>query len=334
MASKLPPVDRVRAEGARKVPASEVAKVFKQEIADTLSRMTGAKPKLVGLLANDDPASRQYAEMTAKTLQKDGLLYELRQVEQEKLESALEEANADDNVHGIMIYFPVFGDKPCFHGPKHDDFLRDCISPTKDVEGMCHFYRQALYRNQREIGVGHTGKCVLPCTPLAVVKFLEHLGTYDTSLPAGDRLSQKTVTIVNRSEVLGRPLAAMLANDGATVNSIDIDSTYIFKQGKLLQCTASTEELVRQSDVVVLGVPVATYKLDASWVEEGAIVINVSFHKNVDEETLLATRPGVTYVPAVGQVTISMLERNLLRCYSNFNTNVGKLRFGVVLDCK
>lgn len=149
---------------------------------------------------------------------------------------------------------------------------------------MCHFYRQALYLNRRTVGNGHTGKCILPCTPLAVVKFLEHLGAYNPSLPTGDRMKQKTVTIVNRSEVLGRPLAAMLANDGATVHSIDVDSTYIFQRGALSSTESSAEALVRRSDVVVLGVPSESYKLDVSWVKEGAIVINVSFHKNVDEE--------------------------------------------------
>jgi methylenetetrahydrofolate dehydrogenase (NAD+) len=321
-----------RAEGARKIPADEVAKVFQQAIQDDLASLpSGVVPKLVGLLANSDPASRKYAEMTGRTLQRDGLAFELREVPQDQLELALAAANKDDNVHGIMIYFPIFGAQPCFHGPNHDDFLRDCISPCKDVEGMCHFYRQNLYLNQRTIGDGHTGKSVLPCTPLACVKFLEHLGAYDSSLPVGDRLNDKIVTIVNRSEVLGRPLAAMLANDGAVVNSIDIDSTYIFQRGSLVNATESTETLVRRSDVVVLGVPSAGYKLDPSWVKEGAIVINVSFNKNIDEEALLSTRPGVKYVGAVGKVTIAMLERNLLRCYRNFNTPVGKLRFGVVL---
>jgi methylenetetrahydrofolate dehydrogenase (NAD+) len=62
-----------------------------------------------------------------------------------------------------------------------------------------------------------TQKCVLPCTPLAVVKALEHLHAYDPSLPEGNRLRGKKVTVINRSEVVGRPLAAMLANDGAQV---------------------------------------------------------------------------------------------------------------------
>lgn len=324
--------EKVRAEGARKVLADEVAGVFKQEITDGLASLPdGVRPKLVGLLANDDPASRKYAEMTGRTLQKDGFSFELREVKQEDLEVELEKANSDNDVHGIMIYFPIFGAKPCFHGAHHDNFLRDCISPTKDVEGMCHFYRHALYLNQRSIGNGHMGKCILPCTPLACVKFLDHLGAYDKDLPLGERLNGKKVTIVNRSEVLGRPLAAMLANDGALVYSVDIADTYIFEKGKLTVTEASTESLVRESDVVVLGVPSDSYKMDPSWVKEGAIVINVAFSKNINEEELLSTRPRVAYVGAVGKVTIAMLERNLLRCYKNFNTSVGKLEFGVVL---
>merc|ERR1719161_2253913 len=116
-----------------------------------------------------------------------------------------------------MIYYPVFGSRPCFHGGSMDDYLRDTVAIEKDVEGLCHFYRRSLYRNRRYVDEGRTKQCVLPCTPL----------------PVGNRMSGKTVAIVNRSEVVGRPLAAMLANDGATVYSVDIDSVHIFTRGRL-----------------------------------------------------------------------------------------------------
>ena len=74
-----------------------------------------------------------------------------------------------------------------------------------------------LLHAQRYVDDAKTQKCVLPCTPLAVVKALEHLEAYDPALPEGNRLRGKKVTVVNRSEVVGRPLAAMLANDGAQV---------------------------------------------------------------------------------------------------------------------
>ena len=67
----------------------------------------------------------------------------------------------------------VFGAETSFDGGSMDDFLRDSISPEKDVEGLCHTYRSNLYRNVRYMDAERTLKCLLPCTPLAVVKILE-----------------------------------------------------------------------------------------------------------------------------------------------------------------
>lgn len=311
----------VYAEGARKVNVDEVAQPFQKEIQEATALLPAdSRPKLVALLANSDPAAAKYAEWTARTFRRDGLDFELRQVGTEELEQALEAANKDRAVHGIMIYYPVFGTRPSFHGGSYDDSLRDTVSLCKDVEGLCHFYRRTLYRNQRFVDAEQARKCVLPCTPLAVVKILEHLGAYDPQLPVGDRLRGRVATVVNRSEVVGRPLAAMLANDGATVYSVDIDSTYVFRRGQVepVAATSSTQDLVRESDVVVLGVPSDKYKMEPSWIKEGAIVVNVASHKNIDEAALLSTRKGVRFVPQVGKVTIAMLERNLLRLYTNF----------------
>jgi methylenetetrahydrofolate dehydrogenase (NAD+) len=153
---------------------------------------------------------------------------------------------------------------------------------------------------------------------------MEHFEVYDNSLPVGERLAGKTVAVVNRSEVVGRPLAAMLANDGATVYSVDIDSLYIFRRtagrGHLEMPPSGTtaETALRSSDIVVLGVPSPSYSLPVSWVKENAVVINVASHKNVDEKSLLAERPGVRYMGQVGKITVGMLERNLLRLYENF----------------
>jgi methylenetetrahydrofolate dehydrogenase (NAD+) len=189
---------------------------------------------------------------------------------------------------------------------------------------MGHFYRRCLYKNQRFVDAECKKKCVLPCTPLAVVKILEHLQIYDATLPIGDRMGGKSVVVINRSEVVGRPLAAMMANDGALVYSIDISSIYIFRRGKLVVPDegVTQESAVRDADIVVLGVPSDKFKLDPSWVKEGAVVLNVASHKNIDEKLLLATRPGVKYVAQVGKVTVAMLERNLLRLYQNFTDEV------------
>mmetsp|Transcript_12142 Transcript_12142/g.26957 ORF Transcript_12142/g.26957 Transcript_12142/m.26957 type:complete len:331 (-) Transcript_12142:142-1134(-) len=313
------------APGSRKVLADEVAQPFRQEIRDAVAKMEGGVgPKLVGFLGNNDPAARQYAEWTAKAFAADSLRFELREVEELALEDELEKANADPEVHGIMIYYPVFGQRPSFFGGSHDDYLRDTVSAYKDVEGLGHYYRKALYRNQRFVDKEGSRKCVLPCTPLAVIKTLEHLEVYDSSLPVGERMKGKTATVVNRSEVVGRPLAAMLANDGATVYSVDIDSIHVFRRGKLEvpPDDLTPEAAVKASDIVILGVPTDKYKLDVTWVKEGAVVINVASQKNIDDKALLAERPGVRWVPLVGKATVAMLERNLLRLHHNFAEEV------------
>eukprot|EP00930_Biecheleria_cincta_P099056 TRINITY_DN90704_c0_g1_i1.p1 TRINITY_DN90704_c0_g1~~TRINITY_DN90704_c0_g1_i1.p1 ORF type:complete len:377 (+),score=85.24 TRINITY_DN90704_c0_g1_i1:25-1155(+) len=323
-ASKAPAPAPVFAAGARKVLADEVAAPFRKEIRDQVALLAtegeaGVTPKLVGFLANADPPSRKYAEWTAKAFEADGLRFELREVEESLLEEQLEKANIEPDVHGVMIYYPVFGQRPSFHGGSHDDYIRDSVSPYKDAEGLCHYYRRALYKNQRNVDTKGEKKCVLPCTPLAVVKTLEHLKVYDSYLPIGQRMTGKTAVVVNRSEVVGRPVAAMLANDGAKVWSIDVDSVHIFTRGQVLVPSEVTPEAaVRESDIVILGVPSDKYKMDPSWVKEGAVVINVASHKNIDEKALLETRPGVRYMGQIGKVTVAMLERNLLRLCQNF----------------
>lgn len=318
------------APGARKVLADEVAAPFRAEIREAVAALGGDGPRLVGFLSNGDPAARQYAEWTARAFKQDNLQFELREVDELRLEDALEEANRDPEVHGIMIYYPVFGQRPSFHGGSHDDYLRDAVSAYKDVEGLGHFYRRALYRNQRFVESVGERKCINPCTPLAVVKTLEHMNVYDKELAMGDRLSSKIVTVVNRSEVVGRPLAAMLANDGALVYSVDIDNLYIFRRRKLEMPPAgmTVEEAVRQSDIVILGVPSDKYKMEVSWIKEGAVVINVASQKNIDEKALLSQRPGVQYMAQVGKVTVAMLERNLLRLRTNFIEEVAAGKAG------
>jgi hypothetical protein len=78
-------------------------------------------------------------------------------------------------------------------------------------------------------------KSLLPCTPLAIVKLMEHLKVYDEALPIGDRMKGRSVVVINRSEIVGRPLAAMLANDGADVYSVDLNGVYLMRRGKMIE---------------------------------------------------------------------------------------------------
>lgn len=212
----------------------------------TLKYPTTDAPLLVGLLANNDPAAKKYAEWTGKACRADGLRYELRKIDDPlDVERALNDANDDPRVHGIIVYYPIFGQEETFSGDSQDDYLRDTVSYKCDVEGLCHKYRTNLYRNVRFVDYpDNTQKCLLPCTALSVVKILEQCpGCYDKkSKPVGKHMEGQVVTVINRSEIVGRPLAAMLHNDGADVYSVDINSVYLFTGGKLHKCEDETPE--------------------------------------------------------------------------------------------
>jgi len=319
---------------AEKVKADEIAAVFRDEIRADVEELKakGIHPTLVAFLGTGDVAAKKYSEWTAKACEADGIKFEVREVDKMDLEEALAGANQDTSVHGILIYYPCFGAAPSFYGGSMDDYLRDSVPIEKDVEGLCHTYRHHLYHNIRYVdtqtqkyqgglvtktGLKGTKKCLLPCTPLANIKVLEYLKLYDDKLPVGDRMSGKNVTVINRSEIVGRPLAAMMANDGATVYSIDLNGIQVMRRGKIEDTSESQEDIIKKSSVIITGVPTKDYKLPTEWVSPGTVIINVSHFKNVDEDKLLQV-PGVKYVPLVGKVTVSMLERNLIRLIKQF----------------
>ena len=86
-----------------------------------------------------------------KACEADGIRFEVREVDKMELEEALMAANRDDSIHGIMIYYPCFGNAPSFYGGNMDDYLRDTVPVEKDVEGLCYTYRHNLYHNIRYI---------------------------------------------------------------------------------------------------------------------------------------------------------------------------------------
>lgn len=299
--------------------ASTVAKPFVAELQQGLATL-GRSPKLVGFLANTDPAAKMYADWTGKTCEEIGFTYEVRVVDKEELEEAIVTANEDDDVDGIMVYFPVFGNR-------QDQYLQQVVSKDKDVEGLSHLYVQNLYHNRRFLDKQETQKSVLPCTPLAVVKILEHLGVYNSVIPYGNRLYGKTITVINRSEIVGRPLAALLANDGAVVYSVDLDGVQKFTRGDGLKLKKhhvtelddmKWQDAALQSDVIITGVPSENYKFPVEFVRYGAVCINFSSAKNFNPDV---KEKAALYVPSIGKVTIAMLLRNLLRLIDNKKAN-------------
>ncbi|EJU06349.1 methylenetetrahydrofolate dehydrogenase [Dacryopinax primogenitus] len=328
--------------------ADLIAAQYRSELLSHLQEPTfrARAPTLVGVLSTAQEPARRYAEFTQRMCEELGVRYVLKEVggarggrDGEGAEEAVIEANEDESVDGIMVYYPIFGGG-------QDQYLQQVVSPLKDVEGLNFRFHYNLYHNIRFLKpsqlLKHNPllpsddpvtegdhpppgyvKSILPCTPLAVVKCLEYAGVYNRLLRYGDRAYGKTVTVVNRSEVVGRPLAALLSNDGARVFSVDLDGIQEYtkrpKEEKVRKyhprhvvqpVQTELKDCLAISDVVISAVPSKEYKIKTEWLKDGCVCVNVASEKNF--ETDVKTRAAL-YIPAVGKVTITMLLRNLLR---------------------
>jgi len=216
-----------------------------RDIVETLA----IRPKVLGLIASQDEPSLAYARATQQRFIETGMDYELKRVNRLDLEAAIDAANLDTSIHGIFIYFPIFGNQ-------QDDYLRNLVDFTKDVEAGSQFWTRKLYANERNIEFdGALKKSVLPCTPLAIVKLLVELGIYSQDrAPTARPLTGKTVTIFNRSEVIGRPLAIMMSNDGARVLSFDEFGPLCFEDARPQEIDITRAQALTQP---VLSLPVS-----------------------------------------------------------------------------
>lgn len=197
------------------------------------------------------------------------------------VEETIMAGNNDAAVDGIIVYYPIFNNR-------QDQYLQQIVDVAKDVEGLSHQYIFNMYQNIRFLDDRQATKSVLPCTPLAVIKILEYLHIYNTILPYGNRLFGRTICVVNRSEVVGRPLAALLANDGACVYSVDVTGVQQFTRGEGIRKRKhevvekqgwSIEDCAPLCDVVVTGVPGDQYKFPCHLLKEGAVCINFASDK-------------------------------------------------------
>lgn len=139
-------------------------------------------------------------------------------------------------------------------------------------------------------------------------------------------------TLAYRSEVVGRPLAALLSNDGARVFSVDLDGIQEFTKRKqstmtaagggtttraafhphhiVQSCKLSLEQCLALSDAVVSGVPSKSYQVATDQLKDGVVAINFSENKNF--EPSVKDKASI-YVPGIGKATIVLLQRNLMR---------------------
>jgi methylenetetrahydrofolate dehydrogenase (NAD+) len=265
--------------------------------------------KVVGLMARNDAPSMAYARATRRKFDEVGIDYELRPVARLDLETAIEQANHDPGVHGIFIYFPIFHNE-------QDVYLRNLVDYRKDIEAGTHYWTGKLYANERHaVDADPSQKAVLPCTPLAVIKLLTGAGIYPEDVD--EPIAGKTVTIFNRSEVNGRPLAVMLSNDGALVYSFDLGGPLLFEKARPFETDIDRTTALARSDIVITGVPSANFeRIGAQELKPGAVCVNFSSYQNFADDV-----PSVCsiFIPRVGPMTVAMVMRNTVRLFKTFH---------------
>ena len=272
-------------------------------------RHLGIKPYVVGLIASADKPSLAYARATKQKFDKAGIDYDLRQVKRLELENAINAANQDPGIHGIFVYFPVFYNQ-------RDDDLRNQVDFTKDIEAGSTYWTNKIVANDRlAVSGDESRKAVLPCTSLAIIKILTEIGAYATD--SGRPIEGKVVSIFNRSEVIGRPLAVMMSNDGAKVYSFDINGPLVFVDGVPGESSITRKQALLESDIVITGVPDDSFKkIGRDEIQAGTICLNFSSLPNFKEEIPTHTD---MYIPRIGPMTVAMCMRNTLRLFTNFH---------------
>jgi methylenetetrahydrofolate dehydrogenase (NADP+)/methenyltetrahydrofolate cyclohydrolase len=263
------------------------------EVTAEVSAITaagGRAPGLAVVLVGEDPASQVYVRNKARTTKESGMeSFEYRldvDTSEAALLSLIAELNDDPRVDGILVQLPL---------PKHIDSARvlDAISPDKDVDGF-HVL------NAGRLATGLPG--LVPCTPLGCLLMLKH--------ELGD-LSGLRAVVLGRSNIVGKPMAALLLAESCTVTIAH-------------SRTKDLEAVCREADILVAAVG-RPEMVRGGWIKPGATVIDVGINRvpGVEGKTRLvgdvafaeaaAVAGRITPVPGgVGPMTIACLLRNTL----------------------
>lgn len=228
-------------ENMKIINTKEIAQEIKDAIRVTMPK--GVVPKLVILQVEGDKASDSYVKNKVKLGKELGIEVEhtllKSDISQKKLEMIIEHYNADRDTSGIIVQLPL---------PNHLDERKalDTIDVEKDVDGL----------GTKQIGrlTTQNGRVMHPCTALGVINMLINI----------TELEGKDVVIVNRSNLIGKPLQIMLANEDATVTMCH-------------SRTKNLKEKIQNADIVITGIGKAKF-FDKSYFKDGQIIIDCSMN--------------------------------------------------------
>jgi len=270
------------------IDGKAIAQQVRAEVAEEVTAWAGAgneAPGLATVLVGDDPASAVYIGGKQKASAEVGIAgFDHRlpaDTPQDDVERLLGELNDDPRVSGILLQLPT---------PPHIDggAMSELIRPEKDVDGLTPISAGLLAK-------GRPG--LRPCTPAGVMELLRR---HDVALEGAEAV------VVGRSDLVGKPLSALLLAANATVT----------------MCHSRTHDLAevcRRADVLVAAVG-RPRLVQGDWVKEGAVVIDVGINRtddglvgDVDFAPAAARARLITPVPGgVGPMTIAMLLRNTM----------------------
>ena len=260
--------------------------------AAKLRAASGVVPGLCAVLVGDDPASQMYVRAKGKAAAAAGIASFQRNLPETTSEAELlaliAKLNADDNIDGILVQLPL---------PKHIDPQRviDAIDPGKDVDG---FHAQNVGR----LWSGGQARALVPCTPYGCLLLLRDV------VPD---LSGAAAVVLGRSNIVGKPMAALLLSENCTVTLGHSKSRDI-------------PAILRRADIVVAAVGRPEF-VRGDWIKPGAVVIDVGINRiavpggksRLVGDVAFAEAQGIagaiTPVPGgVGPMTIACLLRNTL----------------------
>jgi len=266
------------------INGEEISSRVREEVADDIAR-TDRTPKLVAVLMSDDPASETYVRMKREAAEEVGIDSETVHIEpdapEEELLSTVAELNEDETVDGILVQLPL---------PDHvsKESALEAVAPEKDVDGFHPFNKGLLMEGRPRF---------VPATPKGVVRMLREHGV---------ELEGANVAVVGRSEIVGKPLAALLF-------SRDVNATVTVCHSR----TEDVEEHTRAADIVVAAVGVPEF-VTADMVSEGVVIVDVGINRVEDElvgdvayDEVAEKASAITPVPGgVGPMTVASLLEN------------------------
>ena len=280
-----------------KAVAAKVLKELEEEAA-AWTAQTGVRPGLVVIIVGNDPASQVYVANKTRTCNQLGWYGETivmpETTTQEEVAEQIDDLNANNAIHGILLQLPL---------PKHlnEQALLDRILPEKDVDGF-----HPMNVGRLSIGL----PAPVPCTPLGAQRLLKEYGI---------ETKGKNAVIIGRSNIVGKPMAALLMQKGPGG-----DATVTVAHSR----TTDLPAVVRQADIVIAAIGQANF-VKGDWIKPGAAVIDVGINRipapdtpkgsrlvgDVDFDEVVKVAGAVTPVPGgVGPMTIAMLMRNTLEC--------------------